>query len=112
MLKEGRWELSGRIKGCCVLPWRCPMRHRFVRPLSVEEREEMTRTYRASTNADLVRRCHAILLSAKGPAIPSIAHLLRVDQSVIHRWLDRFEAGGWRPSHPKSAAAAPRVGTR
>jgi transposase len=70
------------------------MRRRFVRPLSVEERDEMTRTYRASTSADLVRRCHAVLLSAEGQPIPTIAHLLQVDQSVIHRWLDRFEAGG------------------
>jgi transposase len=70
------------------------MRRRFVRPLSVEERDEMTRTYRTSTSAELVRRCHAVLLSAEGQPIPAIAHLLRVDQSVIHRWLDRFEAGG------------------
>jgi hypothetical protein len=63
----------------------------------------MTLTYRASTNADLVRRCHAIVLSAWGHAISTIAPLFRVDQGVIHRWLDRFEAGDWRPSRPKSA---------
>jgi transposase len=73
----------------------------------VEEREEMTRTYRASTNADLVRRCHAILLSTEGHAIPTIAHLLRVDQSVIHRWLARFEAGGLAALAPQERSGRP-----
>ena len=70
------------------------MRPRFVRPRSDEERAEVTQAYRARTSADLVRRCHAVLLSADGQPIPTLARLLRVDQSVIHRWLDRFEAGG------------------
>src|ERR671938_2136641 len=83
------------------------MRRRFVRPLSVEERDEMTRTSRTSTSADLVRRCHAILLSAEGQPIPTIAHLLRVDQSVIHRWLDRFEAGGVAALAPQERSGRP-----
>jgi transposase len=89
------------------------MRRRFVPPLSVKEQEEMTRTYRACTNADLVRRCHAILLSAEGHAIPTIAQLLRVDQSVIHRyrWLDRFEAGRLAALAPQERSGRPRAGT-
>jgi transposase len=83
------------------------MRRRFVRPLSVQEREEMTKTYRASTNADLVRRCHAVLLSAEGHAIPTIADLFRVDQSVIHRSLDRFEAGGVAALAPRERSGRP-----
>lgn len=53
------------------------MRRRFVRPLAAEDEEMLTRMYRASTSADLVRRGHAILLSAEGHAIPAIARLLR-----------------------------------
>jgi hypothetical protein len=49
------------------------MRPRFVRPLSEEERAEVTQAYRASTSADLVRRCHAVLLSADVHPIPAIA---------------------------------------
>lgn len=83
------------------------MRRRFVRPLSDEEREEVTRVYRSSTNADLVRRCHAVLLSADGQPIPAIAQMLRVDQSVIHRWLDRFEGGGVAALAPQERAGRP-----
>jgi len=67
---------------------------RFVRPLSAEELAELTRTYKTSSDATLVRRCHAVLLSAEGKRVPEIARLLHVDQSSVHRWLDRFEAGG------------------
>jgi transposase len=70
------------------------MRPRGVRPPSAEEREELTRTYTAGRQADLARRCHAVLLVADGTGVPEVARLLRVDQSSVHRWLDRFEAGG------------------
>jgi transposase len=70
------------------------MQKRFVRPLTGEEVSQLARTYRQTSNADLVRRCHAILLSSDGRPVPEIAKLLRVDQSCVHRWLDRFEAGG------------------
>jgi transposase len=70
------------------------MRKRFVRALTTEERDELSRTYKSTSDAGLARRCHAILLSADGKAIPEIAQLLRSDQSSIHRWLDGFEAGG------------------
>jgi hypothetical protein len=83
------------------------MRHRFVRPMSVEEREELARTYRASTNADLVRRCHAIVRSAESPVIPPSTPLLRVDQRVIHRWLDRCEAGGLAARAPHERRGRP-----
>lgn len=67
---------------------------RFVRPLSAEAHESVTETYKTNSDAMLVRRCHAVLLSAEGKRVPEIARLLPVDQSSIHRWLDRFEAGG------------------
>ena len=70
------------------------MRRRFVRPLTTEETQALTETYRHSDNVNTVRRCHAVLLSADGKRVPEIAQLLRVDQSAVHRWLDRFEARG------------------
>lgn len=70
------------------------MRARFVEPLSLHERLELEQTYRSSQDVTLVRRCHAVLLSAEGQRIPAIGRLLRVDPSAVHRWLDRFEAGG------------------
>jgi transposase len=70
------------------------MSRRLACPLTDEERTALTETYRSSTDADLVRRCHAVLLFADGMPVPKVADLLRVDQSTVHRWLDRFEAGG------------------
>ena len=70
------------------------MRHRFVRPLILQEQIELEQTYKTSSTVPLVHRCHAVLLSAEGKPVPEIADLLRVDQSTIHRWLDRFEADG------------------
>ncbi len=42
----------------------------------------------------MAHRSHAILLSADGWRVVKIAELLRVDQSTVRRWLDRFEAAG------------------
>ena len=67
---------------------------RYVRELTAAEQAELTELYKSSPVTDVVRRSHAILLSADGWAIPQIAALLRVNQATIHRWLDRFEAAG------------------
>jgi transposase len=70
------------------------MTRRMARALTVEEQRALGETYRSSSDADLVRRCHAVLLLADGLRVPKVADLLRVDQSTVHRWLDRFESGG------------------
>lgn len=70
------------------------MRKRYVRPLSVKERDELTRRYRGGGDAAEAQRCHAVLLSSEERAVPAIAELLRTHQATVHRWLDRFEAGG------------------
>jgi transposase len=70
------------------------MARRFVREMSEVERASVEHLYRSSPDAVFVRRCHAVLLSADGRPVPEIARILRVDQSAVHRWLDRFEAGG------------------
>jgi transposase len=70
------------------------MRKRYVRPLSAKEQEELTQRYRGGGNAAEAQRCHAVLLSAAGRVIPTIAELLQTHQATVHRWLDRFEVGG------------------
>ncbi len=70
------------------------MSRRLARPLSDEEQAALTETYRTSSDAELVRRSHAVLLLADGNSVPKVAALLLVDQSTVHRWLDRFESGG------------------
>jgi transposase len=70
------------------------MSRRLTRPLTTEDQTALTETYRSSSDASLVRRCHAVLLFADGMSVPKVAELLRIDQSTVHRWLDRFEVGG------------------
>lgn len=70
------------------------MSRQLARPLATEEQTALAETYRSSSDADLVRRSHAILLVADGMHVPKVADLVRVDQSTVHRWLDRFEVGG------------------
>jgi len=67
---------------------------RYVRELSACQRAALDELYQTSPAAALVYRGHAILLSASGWAVPKIAKLLRVDQTTVHRWLDRFAADG------------------
>ncbi len=69
-----------------------PLRH--VRELTAQERAALTELYKTSSVTEVVHRSHAILLSADGWRATKIAALLRVDQSTVHRWLDRFEADG------------------
>jgi transposase len=67
---------------------------RYVRELTAQERAVLTELYKTSPAVEVGHRSHAILLSAEGWRVTRIAELLRVDQSTIHRWLDRFEAAG------------------
>jgi len=87
---------------------------RFVRSLEADEYAELTSTFKTSKDIRLVHRCHAVLLSADGWRVPKIAELLHVDQATIHRWLDRFEAGGvqalvieWGSTQPGPAFGHP-----
>jgi len=70
------------------------MRARFVQGVTPAQQEALVGTVRNNRDATLVRRCQAIVLSTAGQTIPAIARLMGVDASTIHRWLDRFEAGG------------------
>ena len=70
------------------------MRARFVQGVTPAEQEALLGTVRTSRDATLVRRCQAIVLSTAGQTVPAIARLTGVNASTIHRWLDRFEAGG------------------
>ncbi len=70
------------------------MRRRYVHGLTPEEQRGLTRAYRTGADPGLVRRAHAVLLSGDGLSVPEICRLLRVDQSAVHRWLDRFKSGG------------------
>jgi transposase len=70
------------------------MRKRYVGPLSAKERDDLMQRYRGGGDAAEAQRCHAVLLSSEEHAVPAIAELLRTHQATVHRWLDRFAAGG------------------
>ncbi len=69
-------------------------RLRFVRPLSHEELDELEQAAGESDDAGLRMRCRAVLLSARGETTADIARATRVDNSTVHRWLDRYEREG------------------
>src|SRR6266481_5518948 len=83
------------------------MRARFVPEVLPAEQEALVGTVRNSSDASLVRRCQAIVLSAAGQTVPAIARLMGVDASTIHRWLDRFEAGGIGALAPATSDGRP-----
>jgi transposase len=66
----------------------------FVAELTAADQAALTELYKTSQETALVRRSHAVLLSADGWTVPAIAKLLRVDQATVHRWLDRFADAG------------------
>jgi len=70
------------------------MRRRTIRPLPAADEECLRRVYRTSPDADLVRRCQAILLSAAGKSTTEIATLLQIHRTTVLRWLGRFERAG------------------
>ena len=61
---------------------------RYVRELTAQEQARLTKLHKTSPASEVVHRSHAILLSADGWRAPSIAELLRVDQSTVHRSLE------------------------
>jgi transposase len=67
---------------------------RYVRELTAQERAALTELYETSSAVEVAHRSHAILLSAGGWRVTKVAELLRIDQSTVHRWLDRFGATG------------------
>jgi transposase len=82
---------------------------RFVRELTAPEQAVLNETYKTGPLADLVRRCHAVLLSADGWSVPQLAQLLRVDQATVHRWLDRFTTEGVAGLTPQWSAGRPPI---
>lgn len=84
------------------------MHARTLPPIALQDAIELDRGYRSGTDPRLVRRCHAVLLAAEGRPVPEVAALLRVDQSTVHRWLDRFEAGGAAALAPGRSPGRPR----
>ena len=62
--------------------------------LSAEERLELERGYRNSSNASFSRRCHILLLKTESRTSAEVAEIIGTNQLSVNQWLDRYEAEG------------------
>lgn len=110
--KERRWQLDWVDSPSETALTERIVPLRYVRELTAQERAALTELYKTSPEVEVGHRSHAILLSADGWRVTKIAELLRVDQSTVHRWLDRFEAAGRRAWRVNGAMADRQPGMK
>jgi transposase len=67
---------------------------RQVRELSEKEKTDLEQLHRSGTSHRERVRAHAVLLSAKGFEVETLAVIFSVDRDTASRWLERFEQGG------------------
>lgn len=71
---------------------------RFVTKLNAEQREELRELMKTS-NEQVRKRAHAILLSDRGYSVDQIADIYEVDRDTVASWLDRWDEGGTSGLH-------------
>jgi transposase len=67
---------------------------RQVRELRDKEKTALEQLHRTGTSHRERVRAHAVLLSAKGFELDTLAVIFSVDRDTVSRWLERFEEGG------------------
>ncbi len=67
---------------------------RQVRELSKDEVSGLEQMHREGASHRERVRAHAVLLSAKGFALDTLAIIFSADRDTVRDWLDRFEQGG------------------
>ena len=82
----------------------------FVRPPTEEERQALAAGLRAA-DAFTVRRCQAVLASARGERVPAIARALGCSEQAVRNAVHAFERAGAASltrasSRPRTATAA------
>jgi len=85
----------------------------FVRALSEAERAALQQGVRREVGR-VSERMRAVLLSARGYAVPQIAGIFECDEATVREWITRFEAGGVgglrdRPKSGRRPRATPAV---
>jgi len=71
---------------------------KFVKQLSEQQREEL-RDLMKTSNEQVRRRAHAILLSSRGYSVDWIADIDEVDRDTVSHWLDHWEDDGTTGLH-------------
>jgi transposase len=69
-------------------------RLRFVKNVSDEAKEQLSKVYHNAPDFAFRKRAHAVLLSAMGHTINQLQAIFEVDRDTVAAWFDRFEAGG------------------
>lgn len=67
---------------------------RFIRPLSAEERLSLETGYKTGKSHVFRRKCHAVLLSAQGATVKSLAGQFGVRDVTVYAWFNAWEADG------------------
>lgn len=67
---------------------------KFVKPLSPEQREELTAIMKSPAPQRTRMRAHAVLLNERRYAIDQIADIYQVDRDRVSQWLEWWEAQG------------------
>ena len=78
---------------------------KFVRPLEPHTRDLLHELARQNPSPRVRQRAHAILLSAKGYYINTIADIFEVNRDTVSCWLD-----GWEQQRFEGLHDAPRSG--
>lgn len=69
---------------------------RFVRELSEAERLQLDYTFRSHSDFGVLRRAHAVLLSANSHLVGQLQDLLEVDRDTVSLGITRYESSqGW-----------------
>lgn len=79
-----------------------PAPHRFVRPLSDDQRAHLQHVYRTDARFRARQRAHALLLSDRRYTIGDLAALFETDRDTVARWLDHWERDQTLHDAPRS----------
>ena len=78
---------------------------KFVSPLSKTDLQDLDKARRSASAQRTRDRAHAILLSAKGYKVNTLADIFDVDRDTISRWID-----AWQASHLEGLTDQPHPG--
>lgn len=65
---------------------------KFVKPLTSEQREQLTEIMKSTAPQRKRMRAHAVLLSERRYSIDQIADIYQADRDRVSQWLDWWEA--------------------
>lgn len=67
---------------------------RYIKELTAEQIEELTKGYKQGSTHSYRRRCQCILLSYQGQRVPQLSKHFEVSQISIYKWFNRWEFQG------------------